>query len=71
MQLLDWLRDGLLSRKSRYRHTSDAPLSATVREFYDPSGRHDFRRRAHHPDPNGHYQFGEDPTGRMITPHKR
>jgi hypothetical protein len=66
MQLLDWLRDGLLSDRARYRHTSQTRRVRPEREEReDPSGRHDFGRRAHHPDPNGHYGFEPDANHRM------
>ena len=71
MQLLDWLRDGLLTDRARYRHTSQTRRVRPEREEReDPSGRHDFGRRAHHPDPNGHYDFGHDPGHRMTPPHQ-
>jgi hypothetical protein len=61
MQLLDWLRDGLLGDRARYRRTTETqPVGGEREEREDPSGRHDFGRRAHHPDPNGHYGFEPD-----------
>ena len=72
MQLEDWLRDGLLTEGARYRHTETHADSDAVRqERADPSGPHDFGRRAHHPDPNARYDFGHDPAHRMVAPHKR
>lgn len=72
MQILDWLRDGFFNSRTRYRHTDRArPAKAEWEEREDPSGRHDFGRRAHHPDPNGHYEFGSDPARRMVRPHAR
>lgn len=58
MQILDWLRDGLLGDGARMKR---APQARRVKpgqeEREDPSGRHDFGRRAHHPDPSGRYAF--------------
>lgn len=72
MHLLDWLRDGLLGSRTRYRRIDKtAPVRGDREEREDPSGRHDFGRRSHHPDPNGTYQFGDDPTGRMSSPRAR
>jgi len=72
MQILEWLRDGFFSNRTRYRHTDGVrPVKAEREEREDPSGRHDFGRRAHHPDPSGHYEFGGDPAGRMVRPHAR
>jgi hypothetical protein len=72
MQLLDWLRDGILTRRASYRHIdAHADHTAVRQERAVPSGRHDFGRRAHHTDPNARYDFGNDPTHRMVTPHKR
>jgi hypothetical protein len=72
MQLKDWLRDGLLSKRASYGHTETRADRAVVeQERADPSGRHDFGHRAHHPDPNARYEFGDDPGHRMVPPHKR
>ena len=58
MGLLDWLRDGLLGERARLRHVDRNMRSDGERESADPSGPHDFGRRAHRPDPQGHYGFG-------------
>ena len=72
MRLLDWLRDGLLGDGARYRHVDKrAPRRAVRQERADPSGPHHFGRRAHRPDPNARYAFGDDPSHRMVSPHKR
>ncbi len=72
MRFIEWLRDGLLGDRARYRKASESALVRRDRQDReDPSGRHDFGRRAHRPDPNGQYQFGNDPTGRMVPPHAR
>lgn len=69
MQILDWLRDGLLGNRARYKHIpKELPVSGESEERQDPSGRHDFGRRAHHPDPNGVYAFGEDAGHRQLRP---
>lgn len=71
MRLLDWLRDGLLSDRAEYRRTTRTRRVQPEREEReDPSGRHDFGRRAHHPDKNASYDFGHDPGHRMTPPHK-
>jgi hypothetical protein len=69
MHLMDWLKDGLLTHRARYRHTTRTrPTGAEREEREDPSGRHDFGRRAHRPDPNASYGFGGDPGERMFRP---
>ena len=58
MRIQDWLRDGFLGKRARLKHTTSlARKSAALEELLDPSGRHDFGRRAHHPDPAAHYGF--------------
>jgi hypothetical protein len=72
MQILDWLRDGFFNSRARYRRTDSVRRVKPEKEAReDPSGRHDFGRRAHHPDPRGHYEFGSDPVHRMVRPHQR
>lgn len=72
MQLMDWLRDGFLTKRATYRHTDTrADRAAVKQERRDPSGPHDFGHRAHHPDPDARYDFGHDPAHRMVRPHKR
>jgi hypothetical protein len=58
MQILDWIRDGFLGERTHMKRASRTRRARPEREEReDPSGRHDFGRRAHHPDPKGHYQF--------------
>jgi hypothetical protein len=57
MGLLDWLRD-FRGDRSRYKHLPDPHVRRTPTE--DPSGPHHFGRRAHRPDPNGHYGFNPE-----------
>lgn len=68
MRLLDWLRDGLLTGGASYRRSMrPRPAEngdALIRELNDPSGRHDFGRRAHRPDPKASYGFAPDPMHR-------
>ena len=71
MHLLDWLHDGFLSHGARYRHTDKSAGGKTRRqERADPSGPHHFGRRAHKPDPNARYGFGDDPGQRMLRPRR-
>ena len=61
MGLLDLLRDGFFSERARLRRTrSELPQSQERLRPDDPSGPHHFGRRAHRPDPDGHYGFGPD-----------
>ncbi len=61
MRLLDWLRDGLLGDRARFKHLTETGSERSEwEEREDPSGRHDFGRRAHHPDPNAEYGFVSD-----------
>jgi hypothetical protein len=66
MRLQDWLRDGLLGERARYRRAPQIlPKRGEREEREDPSGRHDFGRRAHHPDPNAQYGFEPDANRRV------
>jgi hypothetical protein len=59
MGLLDWLRDGPFGDRARMRHVEQKlAAEAEQRTKDDPSGPHHFGRRAHRPDPQGHYDFG-------------
>jgi hypothetical protein len=65
MHLVDWIRDGFLGDRTRLKRAPRTrPRDPAREEREDPSGRHDFGRRAHHPDPNGHYRFEPDPLHR-------
>lgn len=69
MKLLDWLRDGLLTNRARYRRAPRPRRlqEAELHELLDPSGRHDFGRRAHRPDPKARYGFDVRPPGPEAT----
>jgi hypothetical protein len=65
LKALDWLRDALFDRHAtqgvKLRRVKDM-ASPEARDFYDPSGRHDFGRRAHRPDPKARYGFDAPPS---------
>lgn len=64
MRFLNWVRT--IVREDRSRGW-ERGLSSTKAKG-DFRGSYGFGRRAHCPDPNARYTFGDDPTNRMHTP---
>jgi hypothetical protein len=64
MNFRRWFKDRFQRAPSHgwERHLSDSQPRG---DFRGPYG---FGRRAHRPDPKGHYSFGDDPTHRMHHP---
>jgi len=62
MQLLDWLKDGLLGKRTQPRRvtlSARASDRASARAEPPDAPRH-FGRRAHRPDPKAHCGFERD-----------
>ena len=57
----------MLSESARFRRAPRSRSRRAVDAPDDPSGPHHFGRRAHHPDPNGHYGFAMSPARRTRT----